>query len=213
MRTTLTLLAILLSTPALATDYEVAADLGVVAITDSTYDRFDSDDAMPSWGLRGAVGLDDHFAVVGALRWGRQGVRLRDFSQVSEAQLATAYAASELAVGVRAQALVGDGFRPYASVSVLGYLGHMQLDDDPGTRNNPGQLRSTGVSLGGNIAGGFAILLPNESKITPAVHLEVGWTGVLPHGYSAQDAEGTSIRIGTLGYSSPTVRGGAGIRF
>ena len=209
MRTGLTLLALLLSAPAVAGDVELGADLGVVSIGHDTYDQFDYDNALPSWGLRGAYALDDHFSLVGSLRWGRQGQRLVTDTQ----RLDTAFSASQLGLGVRAEAAVTDTFVPYAVANAIGFVGHMQLDDDPTTRKNPGQIRSTGVSLGADLAAGIALRFENDSKVTPIAHLEVGWTGVLPHGYGLTDAEGTRVRIGTLGYSSPMVRGGLGVRF
>lgn len=211
MRTGLTLLALLLAAPAAAGDAEISADLGVVAIGDDTYDRFDADNALPSWGLRGAYGLDDTFSVVGAVRWGRQGVQL--LSDTEDTALNTAYSASSIALGVRAETRVTDTFVPYAVVNAVGFVGQMQLDDDATSRTNPGQLRATSASFGGNVAGGFALRFEQDKTLTPIMHLEVGWTGILPHGYSITDAAGNSVRIGTLGWSSPTVRGGVGVRF
>jgi len=160
---------------------------------------------MPTWGVRGGYAVHDRVALFGSLHTGQRG---QDVSDGVGANFVSAYNATTLTLGAKADADLGDTFAPYVSAGLLLHHGLIRLDDDPNRRDNPGQIISSSASFGATAMAGFEIrFLPGED-IQPAIHIEAGLQGVLPHDYLYN---GDSML--NLGYLGPVFHGGAGIRF
>lgn len=197
----------LVGTPALAAEPTLQVQASVTSVGADAFSSFASDGVLPTYGLRGTAPLTRNLSLVGGLHAGRRGLSVRDDAGLE--QFRTAYTASTVLLGVQGEVQASDYFRPYLLAGALGHLGHAQFDDDPTRRDHPGQVRSTGGSLGGTVAlGGTIYMNAPEASVRPILHAEFGWQGVLPHRY----AEGGE-RMLPMGYSGVVFRTGVGVAF
>lgn len=210
MRVMIPTLGLLLASPALAAEDEISVELGVYSNNSESYGLFSEGPAEPVLGLRGGYAIGDHFAVVGGLSHGWRGAR----AFTSESQvLGAAYSATELSAGLKVDTVWEDTIAPYVLASAMGWYGVMRFDDDTSTRLNPGQVRSSALSLGGRVVGGAEMRFARDAKVRPAVHMELGWAGVLPHTYSVDDVDGNAETLARMGWSGLVFRMGGGVRF
>lgn len=205
-----TLTLLLAASPALAAEDELSIELGVLRNPSDAYGLFSDSPAEPMLGLRGGYAMGDHLALVGTLSHGWTGASA--FTSGGDS-FSAAYNATELSAGLKVDTVWEDTFAPYALASAMGWYGVMRFDDDPGTRLNPGQIRSAALSLGARVVGGAEMRFARDAKVRPAVHMELGWAGVLPHRYTVDDVNGDSETIARMGWSGLVFRTGCGVRF
>jgi hypothetical protein len=203
----------LMAVPAHAAENEVALEAGLLTTGSETIDAFSTDGVIPAFGLRGGWAFADRAALMLSVHHSREGGTGITGSGQGSAVLASAYDTTQVSLGVKGDWTIEDLLELYATGSVIGFRGLMRFDDDPGTRNNPGQLRAASLSLGGSAVIGAAIMT-QKGKVRPALHLEMGWAGILPHRYQVTPPSGgDAASLGRVGLSSFVLRGGAGIRF
>ncbi|MFK7929827.1 MAG: outer membrane beta-barrel protein [Myxococcota bacterium] len=204
-RIALVMMLVGLGQPAMAAKNELSLEGGTNRIADPDFRTFARGAAMPTWGIRGGYAVHDRVALFGSLHTGQRGQQVSDGTANG---FRTAYNATTLTLGAKADADLGETFAPYVSAGLLLHHGLVRLDDDPNRRNNPGQILSSSASFGATALAGFEIrFLPGED-IQPALHVEGGLQGVLPHSYLFN---GESML--NMGYLGPVIHAGAGIRF
>lgn len=167
--------------------------------------RYFADDAvMPQYGLRFGYAVDDRLDLVVDASSGLRGRSLRDPTQSPLFQ--TAYTASALSLGAKADARASDWFYPYVMGALVGHLGHVRLDGDATRRDDTNQVRSTAVSAGATAAAGMELWFGKPGNdLIPVLQLEVGWQGVLNHRHELESLP--------LGYSGVAFRAGLGVAF
>ena len=196
----------LVGTSAWAAKNEVSVEGGAVGIGADSFATVAPGRAMPTWGIRGGYAVHDRVALFGSLHTGQRGQRLIIGADTDA--MRTAYNATTLTLGAKVDYTVEEILAPYASAGLLLHHGLLRLDDDPSRRDNPGQVMSSAASFGGTIMVGTDFrFLPGED-IQPAIHIEVGWQGVLSHDYLV---DGETVM--PLGYSGPVAHAGVGVRF
>jgi len=202
------LLGVLWATPALATEDEITVNAGLVTMNSESMQPFADNAVMPTLGVRAGWAFHDRLSLLGGLHTGQRGLQVVDQATSAEA-FRTAYRASTLSAALKVDVEPSDFAAPYALAGVVGHLGVVRLDDDPTRRDHPGQLRSASASLGATGAVGIQFRMAKpDAKVRPALNLELGWQGVLPHRYPAG-----GDRMLPQGYSGVAFKSGVGIVF
>lgn len=208
MRALTTLVALLLATPALAADHEVAVELGTLANSDTDYDVYTSMNAMPSWGLRGAFAFHDRLAVTAGWHRVRRGSDLYapnsgGFNDTAIGR--AAFTANELTLGLRADVQLSRVILPYVNVQGLALQGTSRFDDDPADEDSPGQVKTTALAFGFMPMGGVELRIPkDDAPFTVGWHIEAGYGWV-----SALDFE----ELGDMKPGGFALRSGMGVKF
>lgn len=167
----------------------------------------DQRDAATTYGLAGGIEISDHLVVLGDYSFFQASGLDRD----QFTTLKTRTTGHQLGAGLRAQAPYGDILVPYAQASLLGFLGRLNLDDQP---NRPSDtVSATGISAGARVVAGVELIAPIRAAVLPTLSVELGYGGVLRHPYSVSDSEGVRQSIGSLSMSGLTGRMALGARF
>ncbi len=208
MRALTTLAALMLTTPALAADHEIAVELGTLANQDADYNVYTSKNAMPSWGLRGAFAFHDRLAVSAGWHRVRRGADLYapnsdGFSDTAIGR--AAFTANELTLGLRADVEIAQVILPYVHVHGLLLQGTSRFDDDPEDEDSPGQVKTTAMAAGLMPMGGVELRIPlGDAPFTVGWHMEAGYGWV------------SRLDFDELGDMSPggfALRSGVGVKF
>ena len=223
-RTIHTIAAIgLLAVPATASaaDHELSLELGSTGYAAAEHWALFNDngyDTLPTFGLRAGFAVHDRVAVIAGWHHGRTGTRLElsgedyydesyyyDYDGDDYATMGMAYYANELTLGAKADWPVTVWFHPYATISGVGLLSKIRLDDDTGEDDNLNQLTRTAFAPGAQATGGVEFRIPiSHNTWALASHVELGYQYAIPSSYD---------ELGSLAKRGLVFKWGLGARF
>lgn len=187
----------------------VALHGGAIASQQPVWQFVKDTAAISDYGIMGGVDISQWFAVTAEYSH----FRSRTNRTNDSADLRATYAANQLGLGVRLHPAPGGIVQPYFQSTLTGLLGRLSLNDDLRRVKSDRHLSSTSGSIGGRISIGAEIRAPTEHAIEPVFIIEVGYAGMMRHNHGFPDRDGERVVFGSMGYSSPSMRLGAGVRF
>jgi len=222
IRTFVVTAAVLATPPTLAADHGISLSAGTFQNSDEQYQLFSQGYHMVQIGLRGSYAIHERVSLIGSVNTHRRGKEVFPSDDNSgQATFATAFSASTLGLGVKADIQPIKCLQVYVAGQALAYHATMRFDDDANSRTNAGQVQSSAFSGGLEATAGLELKVhPRKLPVSFGWYNEFGVGAIANHSFkgaksvnSAEDSFASDADLGDMAPGGFVFRSGLGVRF